>query len=279
MSISITKAISMNVEELQQLEASQLAELHKLLADSKQKKALRKADLVAGILKAKLQAIKEQPQDEKQPVTAGAENSTKAPVKKPVVKKPVAKADPLTEALLNTPKKPVVKKPTADELKELAGENEPTGDQQPQQEKEPEPVKEPSFIRPQQEQPDLTKLSQEELLKYIAQLEAKAEKFPAIVEGEKTRYKRAEFENVQAIQQHLLKHPMSLFAFVDEKLDERKTTFLVLFASPEVLVILDRNRHKNSTTTIPMKDVTATQFNFPKDKQKFDYAFYIREKK
>lgn len=276
--ISITKAISMSVEEFQKLQLSELAELHKLLADSKQKKALRKADLVAGVITAK----KKERKSEEQAELVGAENSVKTP-KKPTPKK----ADPITEELKKpTPKLVKPSKPKqAEELKKLAGEDEEqpqeqskgvTEDKPQEQEQEQQ---EPTFKRPTQEQPDFANMTKEELMKYVATLEAKTEKFPKVIDGQKTKYTRTEFENVKAIQDVLLKNPMNLYIFADERIDEKKTQFLVLFASSECLVLLDRNRQKNTTITFEMKNVTATHLKFPKEKSQFEYAFYIREKK
>jgi hypothetical protein len=270
--ISITKAISLMPEELQKLSNAELAELHKLLKDSKQKKALKKADIVGGILSARIKEAKQEPKQEELVLV---ENSVKTPVKKPIVKK---KETPIEDALKTPKVKTVTKHDIVKELKELAGENE-APDQSKEEPKQEEPKQEPSFIRPQEEQPDLTKLSQEQLLKYIATLEQKHEKFPQVVEATKTKYVRTEFPTVKDIQNELLKNPMNLYVFADERIDDRKTQFLVLFASPEVIVLLDRNREKNTTITIETKNVTATHLKFPKDKSTYEFAFYRREKK
>jgi hypothetical protein len=281
--LTVSKALTLSVEDFQKLTLSELAELHKLLADSKQKKALRKADLVAGVINSKKKEAKQE--EQKELVTVGAENSTKAPTK-PIIKKPQPKqqpkqANPIEKHLEQPKPKAQPKQPTKAELEALANESLPKDADKPADEPkaEKEPPKPKTFKRPSEERPDFSTMSQEQLLAYIAQLEEKAETFPKVFNGEKTKYTRTDFESVTDLQKFLREKPYSLYCFVDEKQDEKLTQFLVLFASPEILVVLDRTRYKNSVTTIEMKNVTETVLKFPKEKLQFEYAFYIREKK
>jgi hypothetical protein len=298
--ITVSKALSLSVEDFQKLELAELAELHKLLADSKQKKALRKADLVAGVINSKKKEAKQQQQEEQQQeeptlFTVGAENSTKAPAKpfaeslkksgmKLTGKMPKPKAqtkDPLTDSLKQPKPKATPKAPTKQELEALGNESlqeQQKADAKPKAEKKEE-NKPQTFKRPTESKPDLTAMTQEQLLLYIQQLEEKSETFPQVFNGEKTKYTRIDFENVTELQTHLRTKPYSLYCFVDEKQDEKLTQFLVLFASPEILVVLDRTRYKNTVTTIEMKNVTESVLKFPKEKLQFEYSFYIREKK
>jgi hypothetical protein len=280
--ITVSKALSLSVEDFQKLTLAELAELHKLLADSKQKKALRKADLVAGVINSKKKAVKQEEQKEEPTLfTVGAENSTKAPIKKPLPKQQPKQVDPITDALKQPKQQPKPKQPNKAELEALGNESLPKDEGKPKAEPkaEKEPTKPQTFKRPIEERPDFSTMSQEQLLAYIAQLEEKAETFPKVFNGEKTKYTRTDFESVTDLQQFLRTKPYSLYCFVDEKQDEKLTQFLVLFASHEILVVLDRTRYKNSVTTIEMKNVTETYLKFPKEKLQFEYSFYIREKK
>jgi hypothetical protein len=76
-----------------------------------------------------------------------------------------------------------------------------------------------------------------------------------------------------------MKQPMSLYCYVDERFDDKHTQFLVLYANEEIIVMLDRTREKNTTITLKTSEVQGTTLKFPKDKNTYEYAFYIREKK
>jgi hypothetical protein len=282
--MSITTALQLTIEDLQGMSNEDLRTLHSLLADSKQKKASRKLDLVEGVLKGRKEEKPEQEEPKEEKTPEPIENSVKTPSKKPTVKgkKPTVKTGG---------KKPTEKKPTPQEQldaiqkkqeQQAEQENEQEQEQeQKKQEQEKKPAPKPkSLKKPKEEQIDLTKLSQAELLEYVKQLEAKTETFPETIEGSKVDFKKIEFDNVQEIQKLLVKRPYELFLFCDEKYDDNKNTcFIVLFANPEIVVLLDRNRQKNSTITLKTEQLTATHLLFPKDKTKFEYAFYTKEAK
>jgi hypothetical protein len=285
--LSINSALQMTLEDIQKLSLAELAELHNMCANSKQKKALRKADLIAGIIQAKkkTQAIeaqeepkKEEPKAEpKQEELVLVENSVKTPEKKPF-------ADNLKKAGIKLTGKPMPKvKPKQEEPKTEAKPKaivKPKAEPKKEEPKKEEPKKEepkPSFKRPENNAPDLTKMSKEELLKYVASLEQKAEKFPKVLDGNKTRYVRTEFENLKEIQAELISNPMHLYCFVDERLDEKQTQFLVLFASTEIVVLLDRSREVNTTITIETNKIQGATLQFPKDKNKYEFSFYVKE--
>jgi hypothetical protein len=272
--MTISNALQLTIEDLQAMSTEELTSLHSMLVVSKQKKASRKLDLVEGVLKGR-KADKPEPQAEPEPETV--ENSVKTP-KKPTVKAGGKKP---------TVKKPSPKKTPQEQLDAIQKKQEEQAEQENEQEEQEErkeekkPTPKPTSLKKtKEEQPDLTKMSQAELLEYVKQLEAKTETFPEVIAGTKVDFKKAEFENVQEIQQFLLKRPYELFLFCDEKYDDNKhTCFIVLFANPEVVVLLDRNRQKNTTITLKTEQLTATHLLFPKDKAKFEYSFYTKEKK
>jgi hypothetical protein len=261
MNLTITQAININVEELQKYSLVELAELHNFLTTSKQKKAKRKADLVAGLINAKK---KEQPKEEKEPVAI--ENSVKV--------KPKPKASKKSAGVTEDVEPEKESKP--DKSKKVTPKAKPKAEAKAEEKVEPKKPK--SLKKDKGEKPDLSKMSQEELVAYVQQLEEKVETFPTVIEGQKTKYVRTEFDNVTDIQKQLMDNPYATFLFADEKIDDNLTSFLVLFASSEVIVLLDRNREKNTTLTIKTDQLDATHIKFNKA-GKFEYSFYIREKK
>lgn len=258
--MSITQILSLSVEALQGKNLAELSELHKALNDSKQKKAIKKADLIAGIITAKKKQgeklpeapkVDEQPSIEEAKELAPVENSTKAPVKPKLKPKTSTKA----------PLKQQIKEAEADEPKA--------------EEKKPEPQKKPITLKKKRtEAPDLSKMSQEELIAYASTLQEQSEHFPLEIPAEKSTYKRTEFETLKDIQKELIERPMTLYIFADERLDDKLTQFLVLFANAEVVVLFDRNRQKNSTITLKAEQLEAE--NIIIDKKQFKYSFYSR---
>lgn len=262
MSLSITQILSISLEDLQAMSSDQLNELHSLLLDSKQKKAMRKLDLIEGILKVR---EKEEPKQEELVLV---ENSVKAPIKpKAGAKKPNAGKPKLTP------------KPKAEgKAEEPKAEAQEQPQEQPKAEDKPKAPK--SLKKPEESKPDLSKMTQEELLEYAKQLQSKVEIFPEVINGDKVNFVKTDFESVKDIQQFLLKRPFDLFMFVDEKYDDnKKTCFLVLFVNSDITVILDRNRQKDQTLTLQTEQIDATHITFPKEKSKYKYSFYTKEKK
>lgn len=255
--MSITQILTLSVEALQGKSLAELAELHNSLKDSKQKKAMKKADLIAGIINAKKKEAKEaEPKaEEKELVTV--ENSKKL-VAKPKATAGAPKAEDKPKATV----KPKVT-PKAEEQEQ---------EEQPKADKPKATVK--SLKRPKQEQPDLSKMSQEQLMNYVQTLQEQTETFPSEIPAEKSTYNRLEFETLKDIQRELIERPMTLYLFADEKIDDKLTQFLVLFVNAEAIVLFDRNRQKNTTITLKPEQLEAEHITM--DKQKFKYAFYSR---
>ena len=253
LNITVAQALALPLDTLQTMSIEGLEAIAEVLATSKDKRATRKLDLVKGLLKGKKA---EAPKAE--PVTV--ENSTKkpapkkkAPAKKPTAKKAESVAEPETveEEKPKTAKKPAPKKQEAEA-----------------------PKAPKSLKRPTSKKKDLSKMSPEELKAYVAELEEKAEGMPKEIKGENVHLKRVEFDTIEDIQKHLLAKPFQLFLLADEKQDENLTQFQVLFANAEILVLLDRNRQKNSTVNVDVSKMTAEHLVF--DKLKFSYAFYTK---
>lgn len=276
-SLTVTQALALPLETLQAMDVQMLQDVHSVLASSPQKKATRKADLVTGIIKGLKKAtsdVVETVQAELLPV----ENSVKTPSKKRPGKAKV-KPEPKEEEILEVdgtepkaettvPKKKAPgKKAPSKALKEQIKEAD-------EEVKEEEPKKPKSLKKKKAPKPDMKKMSQEELIEYAKTLQEATEDFPSIIPGEKASYTRLDMDTIEDIQKHLLEKPMHLYVYVDEKLDESLTQFLVVFVNAEVLVMIDRNRQVNTTVTVPQKDLDSEYMTF--SKAKFKYSFYER---
>jgi hypothetical protein len=236
--LTVTQGLSLSVEDMQAMTLAQLAELHSIMKESKQKKAGKRADLIAGIITAKKKEAKKA-----EPEKVAVENSAKVkakPAKK--VAKPKASAKPA---------------------------------------KTEEKAEEPKAEAKQEEAPkqkSLDSMTKEELLAFISSMETKQDVFPEIIEATKMKYVKTSFDNVKEIQNQLKSSPYSLYLFMDERLkDENLTQFLVLFANAEVVVLLDRNRQKNTTITLATKDFKDGSVVVGDGK--FDISYYISQKK
>lgn len=270
--ITLTNALALPIETLQAMDVQMLTDLHSVLVASTQKKATRKADLVSGIIKGLKKAsdtVVETVQAELLPV----ENSLKkkAPGKK---KAPVKNAQPdnveeITEVDGTEAKAPGKKKAPKKALKDQIKEADAEA-----KDEEPKEAPKKSLKKKKAPKPNLKQMSQEELIEYAKTLQEQTEDFPSEIPGDKASYTRLDLDTIEDIQNHLVTKPMHLYIFMDEKLDETLTQFLVVFVNAEVLVMIDRNRQVNTTVTIPQKDLDADFMKF--DKAKFKYSFYER---
>lgn len=284
---TITAALALTLDQLQALPTEALKEVHETLKASPQKKASRKADLIAGILKGKSnqpEEAAETEEDAEQMELLPVENSAK-------------KAAPKMKMTSKTPRKPKVTaatEPTGDQKAEMDADAKFHGDGEKADEKAAPkktasrkptgktaaPKKEAapkskSLKRVKKNAPDVDAMTPEQLKEYAKTLTAQIEVFPEEIAGAKTTYSIMDnFETVKDMQKFLIENPMRLYVFADEKLDDDLTQFLVLFADEDVIVLLDRNRERNTTLTVPQKNFTADTITF--DKMKFQYSFYRR---
>lgn len=281
---TLTSAMSLTLEQLQVLPTEALNEAMNTLKASAQKKAGRKADLIAGILKGRSkEAEAGEPEASEQLELVPVENSVKAP------KKPKASGMKMTS---KTPKGKKAPKPEPEADGEMLADAKFHGDAEakPKKTKAPkakakaetpeptkaEPKKSKSLKRKKSDAPDVDKMSEKELRELAKNLTAKVNMFPDEIRGENTSYVNIEnFETVKEMQKFIIENPLRLHVFADEKLDDNLTQFLVLFVNEDVIVLLDRNRDKNTTLTVPMKNFTADTITF--DKMKFKYSFYVRQ--
>lgn len=253
--LTIKQALSLPLETLQAMPIEELQSLHSVLKESTQKQATRKADLVSGIIKG-LKKASQVVAEVTSPQPELVENSVKAPSKKkPSKKKKEAEAETVAEE----PKKPAKKQPKKQEEKV----------------EEEAPKKPKSLKRKAEKKADVTKMSQEELIEYAKTLQAEVEQFPEVISGEKSSYELIEFDTIKDMQVHLLANPMKLYVFADEKIDDELTQFLVLFVNQDIIVLLDRNRQKDTTITLKQEQVDAEHITM--NKTKFKYAFYNRK--
>lgn len=244
--LTITQLIKLPVEELQAMEIAQLEELHTIAKESKQKPAKRRADLISGIIAGKK---KEAKKEEKELELVENSAKLKAPKKK-------AKAE----------KKEPQKKAKKEEKEE----------EQKEEVKAEEKPKKKSLKRPKKEQPNVKQMSKEELEKLAATLLEENQKFPSVISGQKVQYKRQDFETIEEIQTVLQTKPFTLFMTVDERIDNDLTFFQVLYASEDVIVMLDKTRQVNSTINLDTsKGLEAEHIVF--EKKKYEYSFYIKE--
>lgn len=276
--LNIAQAIALSLEELQAMNAGQLAELHSTLSTSKQKAATRRADLIAGIIRGKKKAPDASEQLELVPV----ENSVKPkPSRKPKAGAKTAGAalvDALKESDAEEAKAEGTPKPSR-KPKAQAGTKKDAPAVDPREpvaeEKAPEPKK--TLKRKSAAKPDIDKMSAAELKKLAAELVEKTENgdFAPVIQGDKISYKRLDgFDTVLDIQKYIVANPLRLYMFVDEKIDDDLTQFVVLYANENVIVLHDRNRSIDSTMTAQMKNMDADTIKF--DKVKFKYSFYER---
>lgn len=257
--LTIKQALALPLETLQAMPIEELKALHSTLKESTQKPATRKADLVAGIIKG-IQKASKVVAEVTSPQAELVENSVKAPSKKKPSKKALKEQVKEAEAeAKEEPKKPSKKQPKKEEAEA----------------KEEAPKKAKSFKRKAGKKADVTKMSQEELVEYAKTLQAQAEQFPEVIKGEKSSYELIEFDTIQDMQKHLLTSPMKLYMFLDEKMDEELTQFLVLFVNQDIIVLLDRNRQKDTTLTLKQEQVSEEEITI--NKVKFKYAFYNRK--
>ena len=271
--LNIAQAIALSIEELQAMTAGQLAELHSTVSSSKQKAATRRADLIAGIIRGKKKAPDASEQLELVPV----ENS----VKPKAARKPKAKAATPGAALVDALKESDAEEAKAEgtpkpSRKPKAGAKKPEPTPEPvAEEKAPEPKK--TLKRKKTAAPDVAKMSEAELRKLAADLVEKTENgdFEPVIKGDKISYKRLDgFDTVADIQKYIVANPLRLYMFVDEKIDESLTQFVVLYANENVIVLHDRNRDIDSTMTAKMSNMDAETIVFAK--AKFKYSFYER---
>lgn len=247
---NLTDALQVQPEEMDKLTLAELAELHNTLAGSKQKKARLQADIVASKIKQKKATTQEQlnaimdkmDKEENEAELVPVENSVK-----PSIKKPIAKMKSKQDA------KPETKK-----------EEKPKAKATPKKSNKPK---------------SLEDMNQEELLVYIQKMQEQQAKeiFPEVIDGEKIRFVQSKLETIKDMQNALIENPMSVYLYMDEKLDDDLTQFTVLFANSDVIVMLDRTRQKN--TTITLKPEQLKDGHFTDKNGKFPIRFYIREVK
>lgn len=249
--LTITQLIKIPVEELQAMEVAQLEELHTIASESKQKPAKRKADLISGIIAGKK---KEAKKEEKELELVENSAKLKASSKK--------KSSSKTKA----EKKEAPKKDTEEEA------------EQKEEVKAEEKPKKKSLKRPKKEQPNVKQMSKEELEKLAATLLEENQKFPSVIAGQKVQYVRQDFDTIEEIQTVLQTKPFTLFMTVDERVDNDLTFFQVLYASEDVLVMIDKTRQVNSTINLDTtKGLEAEHIVF--EKKKYEYSFYTKEAK
>lgn len=270
--LTVQQALAMPLETLQAMDVQMLTDLHSVLKASSNKKATRKADLVSGIIKGLKKAsdtVVETVQAELLPV----ENSVKkkAPKKKAPVKAQPDNVEEITEADGTQPEAE-----TTIPKKKAPGKKAPKkADAEQEAEAKEEAPKVPKSLKKKKApKPNPEKMTQEELIEYAKTLQEATEDFPSEIPGDKASYTRIDLDTIEDIQNHLVTNPMHLYVFMDEKLDETLTQFLVVFVNADVLVMIDRNRQVNTTVTIPQKDLDADFMKF--DKAKFKYSFYER---
>lgn len=103
--------------------------------------------------------------------------------------------------------------------------------------------------------------------------EAKQELFPDVIKTDKSSYEAVKLKTVEEIQQALVDEPFHYYLFVDEEV-EQPVQFLILFASKDVIVLLDRNDMINTTVTIKTKQLKPDVIDWGKEHGKFPYRMY-----
>jgi hypothetical protein len=244
--IKLVDALQVQPEAMENLEMSELLELHSVLRSSKQKKAKLQADIVGAQISKRTKAMKEAQEEQPEENLVLVENSVKTPIKPKVTttnKKPVAKTTSKPKATTKVEDKPKAKATSKPKPKALE------------------------------------EMSQEELLSYIQQMQEQQAKeiFPEVIDANTIQFKQVKVDTVQDMQKFIIEHPMSLYLYMDEKLDNDLTQFTVLFANPEIVVMLDRTRQKN--TTITLKPEQLKDGHYTDKNGKFPIRFYLREVK
>jgi hypothetical protein len=276
---TLKDALKLSVDDLQTFNPGELAMLHTLVTEgTPTKQSKRLADLIAGIIQGK----------KKNGETAPAptvENSVKTAPKKPTA--PKAKTAPatvepgsVTKAPEQEPGKPapakktLTKKPTAPAP--APKKEEP---KQPQQTKgKPAPVP-----APKKKAGDVYEGLSPEQIAYFKELESKAKNaqvFPATIEGGNSVFTVTEYKDVKELQAQLMTNPYSVYCFMNERIDNKLTQFLVVYADDEQILLLDKNRQKGSTmSTQPEALNTLEHRDLKKQDLSFPVQFYTREVK
>jgi hypothetical protein len=241
------------VEELQGMNLAKLSELHNSLADKKDKKARLQRDLIAGVIKSK--TAEKKAEQEQQLELVPAENSAKPKAGKKKAKGAIGKKVP---AKIAEPEAKEEAKP------------------EPEKKKLPKKLSKKNTVK----KPDLKK-APKEVQEYIASLESEAIKFPEVLEGEKFDFVRTEFEDLRDLQQALLSNVYSVYIFIDEKIDDTLTQFLVTYANENLILGVDKTRNTDTVVQIHPEELEEGKYSYKEGKTTFtfDYSFYTKEKK
>jgi hypothetical protein len=249
------------VEELQGMNLAKLSELHNSLADKKDKKARLQRDLIAGVIKSK--TAEKKAEQEQQLELVPAENSAK----------PKAKVKGKSKGAIG---KKVPAKIPADKVEAHAIAEQVTTEPEPEKKKLPKKLSKKNTVK----KPDLKK-APKEVQEYIASLESEAIKFPEVLEGEKFDFVRTEFDDLRDLQQALLSNVYSVYIFIDEKIDDTLTQFLVTYANENLILGVDKTRNTDTVVQIHPEELEEGKYSYKEGKNKFtfDYSFYTKEKK
>jgi hypothetical protein len=274
---TIAEIISTPPESLMTLSLSELEEVHKTVSAGTTKPAKAKTDLIAGIIAGKRKEEKRTAKPEavansvKQPAApkgaAAAATAAAAAPKSPVKPSAAAPAAPVKPAAPKGNVKPAAAAPAAP-----AAPTKPAA-------KPPQPA--PKAAAAAKPSKPVEQMDQAELIAYAKELEAKAEKFPAVLDTPKSLFKRFEPETVQELGAMLIANPYHVFCFIDERIDDNLTQCLVVYASDKSVLAVDKNRQKETHMTIAT-DAVASRVWTIKDggaTLTFPLAFYVREPK
>jgi hypothetical protein len=260
-----TNALTLTVEEMQALSLAKLSELHNQLAEEPKsnKKARLQKDMIAGIIKSKTseaKAKKEAEQQELQLVENSAKPKTKAKGKAGKSKGAIGK---------KAPKIPADKV----EAHAIAEQAEPEAEKP---KKKAGKLSKKATVK----KPDLKKVPKD-VQEYVSHLETEAIKFPEVMEGEKFDFVKRDFEELRDLQKALLENIYSVYLFIDEKIDDELTQFLVTYANENLILVVDKSRNSDTIVQIHPEELQEGKYTYKEGKQtfSFDYSFYIKEKK
>lgn len=241
---TITGVVKMPVEDLEGLGLSLLAVLHQVVSAGATKQARLRADLIAGIIKAKKEAKKAEP--------VVAENSAKPATKKPA-KKGKKDADKVAEPAVAVPKKPVKSAKKAEEA-----------------------APDLTTMSPEQLMAYAQKLKGEKKATPAKKQDKPVEKFPATIDGQKVRYTRVNFGKLEELQQALVNNPFRVYLMLDEKLDDGKLTqCLVTYASKNLILLVDKSRKVDTIIEALPNAIDGELVTVLDKKSKFPCAIYV----
>lgn len=274
---TLSEIMQSTPEALMLLSLQQLEEVHKIAQTGTTKAAKNKVDLVAGIISAKKKEEQKAAKAAKQPEAIA--NSVKAPAA------PKAAAAAAAAPKGQAPAAPKGSTPAAPTAAPKAPGAKPQAATKPQAAAPAAPKAQAAAAAPKATPPikpkKLEEMSPEELLAHAKTLEKKADKFPEEIETGKSVFKRVVPADAEELGAVLLAHPYNVFMFVDERIDDNLTQFLVTYASEKIIVIVDKNRQKECHMGIDT--VTTLANNAIVEKQggqtlTFPLAFYVKEK-